>query len=68
MGQQLRQRRSADGEKSWLLALISAMEAVARPERRSQPGDRLVLAAVHAQLSRPASGYAHHGSRFSLHN
>jgi hypothetical protein len=68
MGQQLQRQRSADGEKFWLSALIRAMEAVARPERRSQPCDRSVLAAVHAQLLRPASGYTHHGSRFSRHN
>ena len=68
MGQQLHQQgRSANSERSWLSTLIDAMEAVARPDVCRQPVDRLVLAAVRAQLSRPAS-YAHHGSRFSLHN
>jgi len=67
MGQQLQQRRSTNGEKSWLSALIDAMEAVARPERRCQTADRLVLAAVRTQLSRPVS-YVHSGPRFSMHN
>ena len=67
MGQQFQQRRPANSERSWLSALIEAMEAVARPELRRQPADRLVLAAVRAQLSRPASS-PQHGSRFSLHN
>ena len=44
------------------------MEEVSRPELRSMPCDRLVLAAVCAQLSRPASPHAYHGSRFSLRN
>jgi len=74
MGQQLqslplRPWRSADGEKLWLSMLIDAMEVVSRPEFRSVPCDRSVLAAVSAQLSRPASPpYAHHGSHFSLRN
>jgi hypothetical protein len=41
---------------------------MARPELRSQPCDRLVLATLRAQLSRPASPYPRDGSRFSLHN
>jgi len=68
MGQQLQRWRSADGERLWLAALIDAMEQVSRPELRSQPCDRWVLAALRAQLSRPASTYAHHGSGFSLRN
>jgi hypothetical protein len=40
-----------------LSTLIDTMEQVSRPELRSQPCDRLVLVAVHAQLSRPASPY-----------
>jgi hypothetical protein len=69
MGQQLQQWRSAGGEKSWLSALIDAMEEVSRPELRSQPCDRSVLAAVRAQLSRPAAPpFVRQGFRFSLRN
>jgi len=46
--------------------LIDAMEEVSRSELRSQPCDRQVVAAVYAQLSRPATPYAHQGSGFSL--
>jgi len=46
--------------------LIDTMEQVSRSELRSQPCDRLVVAAVRAQLSRPAAPYAHQGSGFSL--
>jgi len=68
MGQQLQRWRSADGEQRWLSTLIDAMEEVSRPELRSQPCDPWVLAAVCAQLSRPAPPHAYHGSRFSLRN
>jgi hypothetical protein len=66
MGQQLQRWRSADGERLWLSMLIEAMEEVSRPELRSQPCERSVVAAVRAQLSRPAAPYAHKGSGFSL--
>ena len=66
MGQQLQQWQSAGGEKLWLSMLIDTMEEVSRSELRSQPCDRLVVAAVYAQLSRPAAPYAHQGSGFSL--
>jgi hypothetical protein len=48
--------------------LVKAMEEVSRPEVRAVPCDRLVLAALRAQLARPASPYAHGGSQFSLRN
>jgi hypothetical protein len=60
--------RSGDGEKVWLSMLIDAMEAVSRPELRSAPCDRTVLAALRAQLARPASAYGHFSSHFSLRN
>ncbi len=66
MGQQLQPWRSAGGEKLWLSMLIDTMEQASRPEMRSQPCDRMVVAAVHAQLSRPAAPYVHQGSGFSL--
>jgi hypothetical protein len=48
--------------------LIDTMEAVARPELRAVPCNPSVLAAVRAQLARPASPYPYCGSRFSLRN
>jgi hypothetical protein len=66
MGQQLQRWRSAGGERLWLSMLIDTMEQVSRPELCSQPCDRSVVAAVFAQLSRPAAPYIHLGSGFSL--
>jgi len=68
MGQQLQPWRSGEGEKLWLSMLIDAMEEVSRPEFRAVPCDRAVLAAVRAQLARPASPYPYCGSQFSLRN
>jgi hypothetical protein len=48
--------------------LIDAMEEVSRPEFRAVPVDRSVLAAVRAQLARPASPYAYGASQYSLRN
>jgi hypothetical protein len=47
--------RSRKGERQWLLRLIETMEQIARPDVKSRPVDRLVLAKVRAQLGRPAS-------------
>jgi hypothetical protein len=60
--------RSGDGEKLWVSMLIDAMEEVSRPELRSAPCDHTVLAALRAQLARPASACGHYGSHFSLRN
>jgi hypothetical protein len=68
MGQQLHSWRSGNSEKLWLSMLIDTMEAVARPELRAVPCNPSVLAAVRAQLARPASPYPYCGSRFSLRN
>jgi len=68
MGQQLQPWRSGNSEKLWLSMLIDTMEAVARPELRAVPCDPSVLAAVRAQLARPASPYPYCGSQFSLRN
>jgi hypothetical protein len=68
MGQQIQSWRSGDGGKLWLSRLIDAMEKISRPEFPSLPCDRSVLAAVSAQLARPASAYPHYGSHFSLRN
>jgi hypothetical protein len=68
MGQQLRTWRSGTEQTVWLSALIDAMEEVSRPELRAVPCDPFVLAAVRAQLARPASGFEHYGSAYSLRN
>jgi hypothetical protein len=68
MGRQVQPWRSGDGEKLWLSMLIDTMEEVSRREFRSLPRDRLVLAAVSAQLARPASPYPYCASQFSLRN
>jgi hypothetical protein len=48
--------------------LVLAMERASRPEVRSQPCDRAILAGLHAQLSRPASPCAYSITVFSLRN
>jgi hypothetical protein len=68
MVQRFQAWQSGDGEKLWLSMLIDAMEEVSRPEFRAVPCDRSVLAAVSAQLARPASPYPYCGSYFSLRN
>jgi hypothetical protein len=68
MVQRLQAWQSGDGEKLWLSMLIDAMEEVSRPEFRAVRCDRSVLAAVSAQLARPASPYPYCGSYFSLRN
>jgi hypothetical protein len=68
MSRQLQTWRSGDGQKLWLSMLVDAMEDAARPELRSVPCDRLTLAAVRAQLARPASAYAQSASHYSLRN
>ena len=68
MGQQLQPWRSGNGERLWLSMLIDAMEKVSRPESARVPCDPSVLAAVRAQLARPASPYRLRRSDFSLRN
>jgi hypothetical protein len=59
--------RTKEGQKLWLSMLVDAMEEAARPELRNTPCDRLTVAAVRAQLARPASPYGP-VSGFSLRN
>jgi hypothetical protein len=68
MGQQLQSWRTGSGQTLWLSMLVDTMEKLSRPERRAVPCDRLELAAVRAQLARPASAYLAYASRFSLRN
>ena len=54
MGQQIPGWRSANGQRLWLSMLIDTMEEISRPERRAVPCEPQVLAAMRAQLARPA--------------
>ena len=59
------------GELEWLSRLIATMEQIGRPEVRARPCDKLVLAAVRAQLARPVvkpvRAFPPGASPFSLH-
>ena len=68
MIQQTQQWRSGTGETAWLSALIGTMEKVSRPELRTTPCARSLLAAVEAHLARPAMPHGLYGSNFSLRN
>jgi hypothetical protein len=48
--------------------LVDTMEKVSRPEWRAIPCDRTELAALRAQLARPAAAYPAYLSHFSLRN
>jgi len=68
MGQRLQVWRSGDGERLWLSMLIDTMEEISRPELRAAPCDISVLAALRAQLARPASAQMPYASGYSLQN
>jgi hypothetical protein len=68
MGQQLHSWRSGSGQNLWLSMLVDTMEKVSRPEWRAIPCDQMELAAVRAQLARPAVAYPAYASHFSLRN
>ncbi len=68
MGQELQSWRTGSGQALWLSLLVDAMEKYSRPEWRALPCDELELAAVRAQLARPAAAYPAYASRFSLRN
>jgi hypothetical protein len=68
MGQQHQSWRTGSGQTLWLSRLVDAMEKFSRPEWRAIPCDRLELAAVRAQLARPAAPYPVYVSHFSLRN
>ena len=68
MGQQLRTWRSVGDQRAWLSMLIDTMEQVSRPESRAMPCNGQVLAALRAQLARPATGAIAYGSDYSLRN
>ena len=68
MGQQIQGWRSASGQRLWLSMLIDAMEEVSRPELRAVPCDDQLLAALRAQLARPALAHTAYASAYSLRN
>jgi hypothetical protein len=68
MGQQVQGWRSTSGQRSWLSKLIQTMEQISRPERRAVPCDPQLLAAVRAQLGRPALACSSYASPYSLRN
>jgi hypothetical protein len=68
MGQQIPGWRSANGQRLWLSMLIDTMEAISRPELRAVPCDNQVLAAVRAQLARPALARTPYASAYGLRN
>jgi hypothetical protein len=68
MGQQIQGWRSASGQRLWLSMLIDTMEEISRPELRALPCDDQVLAALRAQLARPASVRTPYASVYSLRN
>jgi hypothetical protein len=68
MGQQLRTWRSGADQRAWLSMLIDAMEQVSRPESRAVPCEGHVLAALRAQLARPATAALAYSSSYSLRN
>ena len=68
MGQQLNTWRSGSGQRVWLSRLIDTMEEISRPELRTVPCDISVLAALRAQLARPASAHMPFATPYSLRN
>jgi hypothetical protein len=68
MGQQIQGWRSVSGQRLWLSMLIDTMEAISRPELRAVPCDKQVLAAVRAQLARPALARPSYALPYGLRN
>ena len=68
MGQQLQTWQSPGGQRLWLSTLIDAIEDVTRPEVRAVPCDSHLLAAMRAQLMRPAAAGLPYVSSYSLRN
>ncbi len=68
MGQQLNTWRSGSGQRVWLSRLIDTMEEISRPELRAVPCETRVLAALRAQLARPASAHMPYATPYSLRN
>jgi len=68
MGQQIGTWRTGRDQRAWLSMLVDTMEQVSRPESRAVPCDIKVLAALRAQLARPATAGIAYNSSYSLRN
>lgn len=68
MGQQLEGWRSATSQRLWLSLLIDTAEEISRPDLHAKPCDGQLLAALRAQLARPASLCIPYASPYSLRN
>jgi hypothetical protein len=68
MGQQIGTWRTGRGQRAWLSMLVDTMEQVSRPESRAVPCDINVLAALRAQLARPATARTPYASSYCLRN
>jgi uncharacterized protein YgfB (UPF0149 family) len=68
MGQRLNRWQGGGNDRHWLSLLIVAMEEAARPEVRSQPVEAEILAALRAQLARPATRLPYSVTPYSLRN
>jgi hypothetical protein len=68
MNQQLQSWRTGKGQTLWLARLVDAMEKISGADRHAHRIDRLELAAIRAQLGRPAAPHPARLSRFSLRN
>jgi hypothetical protein len=68
MGQQIGTWRTGRDQRAWLSMLVDTMEQVSRPESRAVPCDINVLAALRAQLARPATARTPYASSYSLRN
>lgn len=66
MGQALHTWRSGSEQRAWLSMLIDTYEEVSRPELRAVPCDSQVLAALRAQLARPANAFGSSASPYGL--
>jgi hypothetical protein len=66
MGQALQTWRSGSEQRAWLSLLVDTFEEVSRPEISIVPCDSQVLAALRAQLARPASVYGPYTSAYGL--
>jgi hypothetical protein len=64
--QALNAKRAGNGERLWLSTLIDTMEQVSQAQRRAEPCDGRMLAALRAQLALPAA--TRFASSFSLRN
>ena len=65
---QLSTWQSGSDQRAWLSMLIDTMDQVSRPEVRATPCDVNVLAALRAQLARPATPLTLYASSYSLRN